>query len=128
MHILLLSSRNLLYRELSEMVNELSGPPYVADSYTEAWGILASQPIEAVIFTLRTLADLEFLQYLNTSHPQIRVFLNVEGALSDIVRILKDGRYQVFPSSYRLPEMKRGFEAVIRSNDENCDKIPDNAV
>jgi DNA-binding NtrC family response regulator len=114
MNVLVLNTRNRMPGELSEVVNELEETVYVVDSHEEAVGILTSHPIDVAIFTLRTFVDLELLQYLNTSHPQIRVLLSVGDPLNNIVSILRDGRYQVLPTSCRLSALRRSVEAIIR--------------
>jgi DNA-binding NarL/FixJ family response regulator len=114
MNVLMVNTGNFVIEELSEIVNELEETVYAADSHEEAVGILTIHPIDVAIFTLRTFVDLELLHYLNTSHPQIRVLLSVGDPLNNIVSILRDGCYQVLPTSCRLSALRRSVEAIIR--------------
>lgn len=117
MNVLLIHIDKFLPGELDEMLHDMNTGMYVAESHDAALDILTDNPIDVVIFTLRTFADLELLHYLNTSYPQIKVFLKVEDRIRDIINILKDGRYQVFPTSFRLPDLKRSLEAVNKTQD-----------
>ncbi len=81
MNILLLYSDSDAFSDLCEMMQIFNVPVHAARSQAEAVSILVSRSIDAAIFTLRTLADLEFLKFLNTSYPQIKIFLFVENTL-----------------------------------------------
>lgn len=113
MNILLIHTENFRPGDLLEMTRDIKANLYVADSREEALNMIAVNPIEVVIFALRTFNDLELLKYLNTSYPQIDVLLTARDDTSKIINILKEGRYQVLPPSFRLPELQRSLESVI---------------
>ncbi|MDY0095360.1 MAG: hypothetical protein RBT80_21925 [Candidatus Vecturithrix sp.] len=122
MNILLLYSDSDAFSDLCEMMQIFNVHVHAARSQAEAVSILVSRSIDAAIFTLRTLADLEFLKYLNTSYPQIKIFLFVEKTLRDIISILKDGQYQVVPASCPLSEWwKRSLEAIMNAQEPTAD-------
>ncbi len=121
MNILLLYSDSDAFSDLCEMMQIFNVPVHAARSQAEAVSILVSRSIDAAIFTLRTLADLEFLKFLNTSYPQIKIFLFVENTLRDIISILKDGQYQVVPASCPLSEWKRSLEAIMNAQEPTAD-------
>lgn len=113
MNVLLVNSGTRALDECAELINELTETAYVAASSTEAAHLITEHPIDVVILPLRTLADLTLLHDLNTSYPQIAVLLYVEDNVREIVRILKEGRYQMLSSTCRLAELKRSLEAVL---------------
>lgn len=109
MNILILNIEPIFLDELKEFLQDTRVTVYVADSYEEARRILTQYPIQRLIFALRTVSDLEFLKYINTTYQQIDVILTVENALQDIVSILRDGDYRVLQSPLTLSELRTCF-------------------
>jgi hypothetical protein len=106
LNVLLMDTGHVLLEQLQELSNGVRIKPYVACSQTEALRILACHQIDKVIFTVRTLADLEFLKYLNTSYQQTEVIVLAEETVREIVAILRYGKYQVLPPLPKLSALK----------------------
>ena len=118
MSILLLNMEKEWIEGVQEAFQSLPITIYVADSQQEARQILASHPIEIAIFALRTLPDLEFLHYLNTSYRQIEVILTVENSVKEIVTILQEGAYRVMETPV-MPSALRAYIETISTERRN---------
>jgi DNA-binding NtrC family response regulator len=114
MNVLFINTGNILFEELQELSDDIPVTPYVASSHAKAIGILANHSIDMVIFALRTMSDLEFLKHINTSYQQIEVILTVEESVHEIIDILKNGKYRVLHTPFKLSELKRCVEQEAR--------------
>ncbi|MBD3305173.1 hypothetical protein GF339_02340 [candidate division KSB3 bacterium] len=117
MNVLLIDSTKGIADVFSHLVQDLKATSYVVESHQEAVSLIAAAPIDVVIFTLQTLADVELLHYLNTSHPGIKVFLTVAEPVRQIVSTLKDGHYEVMPTFCRLSELHDALESVTSAQE-----------
>ena len=112
MNILLIPTLQVKPEDVLETTRELNVTLSVAKSREEAMEVIVATSIDAVIFTLRTFEDLELLNYLNRTYPQLHVLLMVGKTTGDIISILKDGRYQVLPASFRVSDLKHFLETI----------------
>lgn len=118
MNILLLDEEKTWLEDVQEAFQNLPISIYVAGSRQEARQILASHPITIVIFALRTLADLEFLHYLNTSYRQIEVILTVENPIREIVTILQEGAYRIMETPV-MPSVLRAYVETLAAKNRD---------
>jgi DNA-binding NtrC family response regulator len=118
MNILLLDKEKTWIKEVQEVFQNLPITIYIADSQQQARRILANHPIKIVLFALRTLTDLEFLHYLNTSYRQIEVILTVENPVSEIVTILKEGTYRIMDAPV-MPSALRTYVETVNTERRN---------
>ena len=117
MNILILNIEPILLDELKEFLQDTRVTVYMADSYEEARRILTQYPVQRLIFALRTVSDLEFLKYINTTYQQIDVILTVEHALQEIVSILRDGDYRMLRTPLTLSELRACFLDQAQTTD-----------
>ena len=106
MNILLIYPDDELLNEMQDLTEEYCVALYVANSQDEALSILSKTPVHKVLFALRTVADLEFLSYMNIRYKALEVILTLGEQLHEIVKVLREGQYSMLKVPPELSELQ----------------------